>query len=144
MALAGAGHRPPLGQNEQNRTIALSRQHIGDIFGIGVGCGGQDEQRLVVLIGRRLDAAAQLDIGAGAFGEVDDPRKARRRLRQRVTAAVIAARQLRAKRNQRPQRDEGDDPHRDHCCDQPRVEGVVAVAAPRHARAQFFGTVSSE
>ena len=102
MTLAGARHRPPLGQDEQNRTIALSRQYIGDIFGIGVGRGRQDEQGLVVVIGCRLDAAAQLDIGAGALGEVDDPREAGRRLRQRVPAAVIAARQLRAKRNQRP------------------------------------------
>ena len=104
---------------------------------------GQYQQRGIFFIAGRLDPAAQFDLGAGALGEVDDPGIAGRRLRQRMTAAVIAAAHLRSQRDQRPERDEGDQPDRDDPGNEPRIEAMIIGCGVAHARAQFFGTVSS-
>src|SRR3546814_2270479 len=51
--------------------------------------------------------------------------------------AVVAALELGAERDQRPQRDEGDQPDCDHAADQPRVERLLVRARAAHVRAQF-------
>ena len=96
----------------------------------------------MVFVTRCLDAAAQFDAGACALDKVDDPGITRRRLRQRMTAAVVAAADLRSQRDQRPERDKGDHADRHHRGDQARVEAMI-VGGIVHARAQFFATVSS-
>src|SRR3546814_12561318 len=75
-----------------------------------------------------LDMAAQFDMGARALGKVDNAGKARRAARQRMPLAVVAAAKLGAKREQRPPRDEGDHPDRDHPRSEERRVGNECVS----------------
>jgi len=140
---AGAA-RCPFGKDDKHRCIALRAKQLAHVLGPRARGRSQDDERVMLINARRFDLSPEFDLGARALGQIDDAGIARRRLRQRMTAAVIAAADLRPQRDQRPERDEGDDTDRDDRRDQPRVEAMIGGGARfAHARAQFFATVRS-
>jgi hypothetical protein len=132
----------PFGQHDQHRPAAMSLDQAGDFVGLRIMRRRQDEE-MAFAFGRRVFTAAKRYAGIGAVEQVDDAGIARRALRQRMASTVVAARQLRSERDQRPERDEGDHADDDDAGDHQRVEAAGIGGGLAHPRAQFCGTVSS-